>query len=127
MFHGSLLPRSTPFYFGLYVEDFCYFSSDPKIESLFEKLLVAQCSVDFMGDLSWFLGVLFNCWSQSHTGNLTVYLNQAGFSQFLVDKHKLTIANKSHRATPYQSSLPIDSVLHIDLPPKACKSLQKKL
>eukprot|EP00978_Attheya_sp_CCMP212_P021792 scaffold64076_cov55-Attheya_sp.AAC.2 len=125
IFHGSLLPGSAPIYIGLYVDDFCYFSSNPKIESLFEKLLASMCSVNFMGDVSWFLGVSFD-WSKSPTGDISVHLNQAAFSQFLVDKHNLTTANKSRRATPYQYGVPVDGVPDIDMPPEARKSLQKK-
>jgi hypothetical protein len=56
VFTGKLAPHLPPLYLGLYVDDFKYFSSSDETEKLFEKLLGAKCKVDFMGEVSWFLG-----------------------------------------------------------------------
>jgi hypothetical protein len=56
VFSGKIAPHLPPLYLGLYVDDFNYFSSSNETEKLFETLLGARCKVDFMGEVSWFLG-----------------------------------------------------------------------
>jgi hypothetical protein len=50
---------TTPLLLGLYVDDFVYFSEDPKVEALFCCLLAGRCKVNFMGIVEWFLCVHF--------------------------------------------------------------------
>ena len=55
----SSTQSSKPLALGIYVDDFVYFSEDPAVEALFERLLREQVKVDFMGLVEWFLGVHF--------------------------------------------------------------------
>ncbi len=68
---------------GLYIDDFVYFSADPKVEDLFCRLLSKHCKVDFMGIIEWFLGVHFS-WRIS-SSLVLVHLNQWGFASNLVE------------------------------------------
>ena len=52
-------PSSEPLTLGLYVDDFVYFLTDPKVEAKFQHLLKQQVTVDFMGRVEWFLGTHF--------------------------------------------------------------------
>jgi hypothetical protein len=53
---ASLVPLSL----GLYVDNFVYFSEDPAIETLFERLLTEWVKVDFIGLMEWFWGIHFS-------------------------------------------------------------------
>ena len=39
VFVGQLLPNKAPLYLGLYVDDFCYYSTSNEVEEKFKKLL----------------------------------------------------------------------------------------
>jgi hypothetical protein len=56
VFTGKLAPHLPKIYIGLYVDNFKYFSTSDETERLFEKQLQTKCTVDFMGEVSWFLG-----------------------------------------------------------------------
>jgi hypothetical protein len=56
VFSGKLAPHLPPIYLGLYVDDFKFFSTLNETKRLFEERLQAKCTVDFMGEVSWFLG-----------------------------------------------------------------------
>ncbi len=78
----SLATKSEyPLSLGLYVNDFVYFSEDPQVEALFCQLLSQRCKVNFMGIVSWFLGIHFS-W-QISPSSVTVHLNQASFAKNL--------------------------------------------
>ena len=47
-------------YLGLYVDDLCYFSPSDKCEKIFENKLQSLTKVDFMGEISHFLGIKFD-------------------------------------------------------------------
>ena len=46
-------------YLGLYVDDFVYFSEDPQTEKNFEQQLEKLVNVEFMGQVTHFLGIKF--------------------------------------------------------------------
>jgi hypothetical protein len=56
VFSGKLWGDLPPIYISLYVDDFKYFSLSEETEELFEKQLGTKGRVDFMGEVSWFLG-----------------------------------------------------------------------
>ncbi len=41
---------------GIYVDDFVYFFENPEVERRFEQLLANLVTVEFMGNVDWFLG-----------------------------------------------------------------------
>ena len=75
---------SKPLALGIYVDDFVYFSEDPAVEALFERLLRERVKVDFMGLVEWFLGVHFS-WRITKS-SVDVHMNQSGFATNLVEQ-----------------------------------------
>jgi hypothetical protein len=67
-----------PIYMGIYVDDIIYFSSSDEVEKHFESLLSGIGNVDFMGQVSHFLGIEF-AWKYLPNGHLTVSLTQQSF------------------------------------------------
>ena len=61
---------------GLYVNDFVFYSYDPTQEELFKTLLQEKIQADFMGNVDYFLGTVFN-WPQHTDGNISVHLRQS--------------------------------------------------
>jgi len=78
LFMGTLIEEEPPIYVGIYVEDIISFSSSDAVEKKFESLLTTIGSVDFMGQVSLFLGIEFT-WSHHNDGHITVGLTQQRF------------------------------------------------
>jgi len=64
-----------PIYIGIYIDDIIYFSVSDEVERKFEEELSTLASVDFMGQVSHFLGIELS-WKFLPDGNLTVNLTQ---------------------------------------------------
>ena len=92
----------------LSVDNFVYFSEDPEVESLFERLLKEQVKVDFMGLVEWFLGVHFS-WHFTPS-KADVHLNQTGFTANLVEQFRRDTWEPTSAATPYRPGVPIDLI-----------------
>ena len=99
---------SVPLSLGLYVDDFVYFSEDPAVELLFERLLRERVKVDFMGLVEWFLGIHFS-WRMT-SSQVDVHLNQTGFAANLVEQFCRDSWEATPTATPYRSGVPVDSI-----------------
>jgi hypothetical protein len=113
VFTGKLAPHLPPIYLGLYVDDFKYFSSSNETKRLFEKLLGAKCKVDFMGEVSWFLGCKYE-WEHLPDGRLTVSITQTAKSEDLIETHGMIDCNPV--ASPYRSEYTIDKIADDGLP-----------
>jgi len=96
------------------VDDIIYFSPSDVVESKFETLLSSIGNVDFMGQVTHFLGIEFT-WMTLPTGHLTVSLTQQSFIDTLLDNLGIAIDNVSHFSTPYRSGYPVDSVPFIEM------------
>jgi hypothetical protein len=59
LFFGTLLDGKAPIYVGIYVNDIIYFSPSEEVEREFECCLSSIGEVDFMGQVSHFLGIEF--------------------------------------------------------------------
>jgi len=59
LFTGVLVPGEPPIFVGIYVDDIIYFSASDKTKKRFEEGLSTIGSVDFMGQVSLFLGTEF--------------------------------------------------------------------
>ena len=57
--HKTISEDQSQLHFGLYVDDFVFYSSDPAQEVLFHNLLQEHIQVDFMGDVDYFLVTAF--------------------------------------------------------------------
>ena len=96
-------------YLGLYVDDFCYFSTSDECEKVFENKLTEITNVDYMGEVTHFLGIKFQ-WTHHQDGNITTHLSQQAFAEQLIASNHLLDANST--STPYRTGHPVDSVPH---------------
>jgi hypothetical protein len=104
-----------PIYVGCYVDDFVYYSTSDDVEKWFETGLAERVKVDFMGTVSWFLGIFFD-WKVT-SSYVSVHLSQEGFVSELLERHGLTDCNPS--PSPYRSGFVIDRIPEDDEPPSA--------
>jgi hypothetical protein len=111
-------------YLGLYVDDFCYFSPSESCEKAFENKLKSITSVDFMGNISHFLGLKFD-WTTHKDGNIDVHISQTAFAEQLIEANNLSEANPTQ--TPYRSGHPVDSVAQNNLSPPERQQLSFEL
>jgi len=108
IFKGQIEQGKPPLYLGLYVDDFVYFSTDPQVEKLFESKLSELTDVDFMGEVSHFLGIRFQ-WRKTTT-NIKVHLSQEAFADSLIQLAGLSQFSTTYSKTPYRSGYPVDSI-----------------
>jgi len=115
LFVGNLLEGHPPIYVGIYVDDIIYFSSSDLVERRFEQQISSIGAVDFMGQVTHFLGIEFY-WFSLPDGHLSVTLTQQSFTESLLDSlglhHNVGL---SHFSTPYRSGHPIDSIPYQDM------------
>ena len=83
LFAGNIIEGGPPIYIGIYVDDIIYFSTSDSVEKKFEEFLGKLVSVDFMGQVSHFLGIEF-AWQHHSDGNLSVSLTQQLFAENLI-------------------------------------------
>jgi hypothetical protein len=69
LFIGTLIDGDAPIYIGLYVNDLIYFSPSDSVEQKFETLLSQLVQVEFMGQVTHFLGIEFS-WQFHDDGHL---------------------------------------------------------
>ena len=113
LFHGVLIPSRPPLYLGLYVNDFVYFSKDPDVERHFEDEFGKLTAVDFMGQVTFFLGIKFS-WRVSPT-KVSVHLSQQAFVESLLEQFGFSPHSTSSKPTPYRSGHPVDAILDADI------------
>eukprot|EP00804_Cyclotella_cryptica_P008738 CCRYP_018465-RC/>CCRYP_018465-RC protein AED:0.27 eAED:0.26 QI:0/-1/0/1/-1/0/1/0/969 len=121
LFSGTLKQQPTlstslpaPVHVGIYVDDFVFYSTDPKQENLFMNELKQRVVVDFMGPVDWFLGTAFT-WKRHNDGNLSVFLSQSAFTDYTAHRFAVDRIKPAPNMTPYRSGIPIDSIPN---PPK---------
>lgn len=128
IFHGTIIKDRAPLYLGLYVDDFVYFSTDKEVEKSFEQQLKSKTNVDFMGNVSHFLGHKFQWheYSSNDSPHLKVHISKTAFADTLIDEADLSDSSKT-TLSPYRSGYPVDAVP--DPPPnsKANPALQDEL
>jgi len=94
IFFGSLVEGGPPIYVGIYVDDIIYFSSSNEVEHHFESMLSKIGEVDFMGQVSHFLGIEFTSKTLPND-NLCVTLTQQFFIESLLDSLDIIIEGTS--------------------------------
>jgi len=109
LFVGTLIEGQPPIYIGNYVDDIIYFSASDEVERIFEQKLSTIGNVDFMGQVSHFLGIEFS-WRHHDDGHSSVSLTQQSFAENLVDSFNYSTTSTSTFITPYRSGLAIDSI-----------------
>ena len=100
-------------YLGLYVDDFIYFSLSRDTEIAFEQRLKQLTSVDFMGEVSHFIGIKFS-WQRKPDNHISVHMTQEAFADNLIDEAGLADANPV--TTPYRSGHPVDNIPSVPHP-----------
>ncbi len=110
-FVGHLIDGEPPIYVGIYVDDIIYFSTSDAVEQKFESLLWTIGEVEFMGQVTQFLGIEFT-WKHHTDGNPSVSLTQQSFAETLIESLNLSTASVSTFTTPYRLGLAIDSIQH---------------
>jgi hypothetical protein len=103
-----------PVYVGIYVDDIIYFSGSDEVEQCFESLFSEIGDVDFMGQVSHFLGIEF-MWQKLPDDNLCVSLTQQSFVESLLDSLNISYEGTSIYTSPYQSGIHIDSIPSVDM------------
>ena len=113
LFQGEIIPGKPTLYLGLYVDDFVFFSTDKQVEIEFEKRLKEKTNVDFMGNVSHFLGLRFQ-WRKDKNSHLKVHLSQEAFADTLVEQAGLSHFATTTTKTPYRSGYPVDMIAKDD-------------
>ena len=108
LFKEQIEEGKPPIYLGLYVDDFVYFSTDPTVEKAFETKLSQLTSVDFMGEVSHFLGIRFQ-WRKTQN-RVKAHLSQEAFADSLVQLAGLSQFSTKYSQTPYRSGYPVDTI-----------------
>ena len=109
-------PTGGTIHFGTYVDDCIYFGSDDASEAWLERELKSRLTIDFMGELSYYLGVHYE-WGHTSDGRLTVHCSQEGYIYKMLDQFNLTDAHGV--PSPYRSGHLIDRNTHDGQPPEA--------
>jgi hypothetical protein len=115
LFTGSIIGPSNPaagiptapLTLGIYLDNFVYFSKNPEVKRQFKQLLANLVTVEFMGNVDWFLGTHFQ-WSCTDD-EVSVHLSQTGFEAHLVEDNNVHTCNITPNATPYCSGLPVNA------------------
>ena len=103
-----------PIYVGLYVDDLVYYSKSDKVEEWFESNLKSHVKVDFMGDVSWFLGQRYD-WCTDDDGRVSCHVSQQAMVEGMLQKFNLQQLKPAK--TPYRSGLKIDRIEHDGINP----------
>jgi hypothetical protein len=114
LFVGTPVPGKAPIYVALFVDDFVYFSPDSDVEAHFETALASKVKVDFMGQVDYFLGILFD-WRRHDDGSVSVHLSQEAYANQIIESMGLLDAVTSPTMTPYRSGLPVDCIPPVDM------------
>jgi hypothetical protein len=109
LFMSTIIEGEAHIYVGIYVDDIIYFSPSAATERKFEQLLSTIGNVDFMGQVTHFLGIEFT-WYHHPDGNVSVNLTQQSFVEMLLDNLWLNSDTVSSFTTPYRPGLSIDSI-----------------
>jgi hypothetical protein len=120
---GTLIDGEAPIYVGIYVDDIIYFSPSNAVGKKFEEQLSSLGSIDFMGQVSHFIGIEFT-WSHQPDGNLSVTLTQQSFVEMLLENLGCSTSSISTFTSPYQSGISIDSIPPDEITSTECDKLR---
>jgi hypothetical protein len=75
------------------------FSPDQDIKKYFEEALASKVKVEFMGQVNYFLGILFD-WKHHADGSISVHLSQQAYTNQIMEAMGLSDAATSPTMTP---------------------------
>jgi hypothetical protein len=107
VFTGILIEGELPVYLGVYINDFTYVSASNAVRCVFEKSLSLNLKINWMGDVTWFLGKCYD-WQTETDDNLAVSIMQTAKIEAVFNEFDMSHCNVVHN--PYQSGLTIDSI-----------------
>ena len=93
-------------------------SKSNQVEQWFEQQLRSHIKVNFMGDVSWFLGQQYD-WHTDLDGHIACRISQQAFIDQILDKNNTTECCTTQ--TPYRSGLKIDQIDHNGFSPESKK------
>ena len=102
LFKGTIIKGEPPLFLGLYVDDFVFFSTSPKVEKEFELKLKSKTNVDFMGNVRF-------QWRQN-SDSLQVHLSQEAFAGNLIQQSGLDQFSTKSNLIPFRSGNPVDFI-----------------
>jgi hypothetical protein len=114
LFVGTIIAGEAPIYVGIYVDDIIYFSPSNAVERKFEEQLSSLGSIEFMGQVTHFLGIEFT-WHHHQDGNISVNLTQQSFIKMLLENLGYNSTTQSSFTTPYRSGISMDSIPTVSL------------
>ena len=120
LFSGVIVPNQPPIYLGLYVDDFIYFSESPEVERIFKERFSKLISIDWNGEIDYFLGICFEC-KQHKDNNVTIKMHQTAFVDHLLKLANLDGDAVNPATTPYRHGFPIDSIPKMKPSPNQAK------
>jgi hypothetical protein len=91
----------------------------------FESLLSGIGNIEFMGQVTHFLGIEFT-WKRFSDDQLCVTLTQQSFIESLLDSLNNSFEGVSLYSSPYQSGVHIDSIPTVDMPTRDRDALRLK-
>ena len=114
---GYPIPDGPPLYVAAHVDDLIYYSESDLVEEYFEASLSSVLRVEFLGPVSYYLGILFK-WSKDEKGMLRVHLFQSAYVLFILDKFGFNMDSVDTKLTPFRSGNPIDALPRDELLPE---------
>ena len=109
LFKGTIIKGQPPIYLGLYVDDFIYFSESSEVEKRFEKEFDKLISIDWNGEIDYFLGISFDC-KKDKQRKVTIKMHQEAFVDHLLKLTNLDSDTINSATTPYRHGFPIDAI-----------------
>ena len=100
VFTGTLIPGGPLLYLGVYVDDFTYFSESDEVERVFEAALSSKLSIDWMGEVGWFLGKAYE-WVRTPDNRLQVTITQTAKIEAMLEDLNMSDCN------PVKKNLPV--------------------
>ena len=86
-----------------------YFSESDQVEQWLEAGLSSHLRVEFMGPISYYLGVYFR-WFMDKEDELAVHISQPNYIAALLEHYSFNLKEVHTAHTPFWSGFPIDSV-----------------
>ena len=88
VFKATPIPWKPSIYFGLYVDDFVYYSTLVEAKAWFEQGLQSKVKVDFMGTVTRFLGQEYE-WFTTSNNRVICHISQEAFFAKKLERNKL--------------------------------------
>ena len=116
LFYGTPIQGEPPLFFGLYVDNFVYFSESDAVERQFEKDFSATMDMELNGPVSHFLGIKYTT-THHPDGHVSVKMSQEAFVEALRQQADLEGDGVTKPLTPYRSRYAINTTpLDTDIP-----------